>query len=250
MDAILRDAYHEWNLSNWLDQRVIAISKYHSEVWVDYEDAGGEPAVIVATTVSDAFRMWLEIEREEGRNHCAPMLHLLDDMIDRKKREFFRWSRWDALASDWIKHLMSVNPEFGWDHGLVSEIEVVRRSVPYVTATGVYFLIRDKRIVYVGKSTDVYNRLRQHTADKEFDRVAVLRCPPSILDALEAIYIQLFKPELNIVVPKLFSGVSRIADSISEKVADAVLRDGYTGVDGVREELRNGSTRSQVDASQ
>lgn len=237
------NAISEWQLSTWLDQRVIAISKYHSEVWVDYEDTNGEPAVIVAATVSDAFKMWVEIEREEGRNLRAPMLHLLDDMIENRKRDFFRWSRWEALSSDWLKYIASVNPDLNWDHALVSESEVVKRSSPYVTVTGVYFLIRDDRVVYVGKSNDVHGRLRRHAAEKEFDRVSILRCPTNIIDALEAIYIQLFRPEMNSVVPKLFSGVSRI-ESTCEKIADAVLADGYPGVQKVYEELRNGSPRA------
>lgn len=80
---------------------------------------------------------------------------------------------------------------------LLSEREIYNASVRLPPKTGVYFLMRGKRVVYVGQSTNLYARLARHQEEKEFDRFAHIPCAPEELDALEALYIHLLKPELN-----------------------------------------------------
>jgi hypothetical protein len=91
-----------------------------------------------------------------------------------------------------------------------------------VSPIGIYLLLREKEVLYVGKSRNVYNRLAQHYMSKKRGRVlrsAALRgdkgvgvpipfthvlvrfCPPTLLDELEARYINEFKPEFNTVIP-------------------------------------------------
>lgn len=70
-------------------------------------------------------------------------------------------------------------------------------SIP--VQSGIYFLIREGVIVYVGKSGNVYRRVSDHTKTKEFDRISVIECSAESLDALERVYIKKFKPVLNIV---------------------------------------------------
>lgn len=79
---------------------------------------------------------------------------------------------------------------------LLSEEEICEHSVKFENTCGVYFLIKNNKIVYVGQSVNAPARIPQHT-DKDFDSFAVIRCEKESLDALESLYIHLFKPGLN-----------------------------------------------------
>lgn len=61
---------------------------------------------------------------------------------------------------------------------------------------GIYFLVRAGEIIYVGQSTNASSRITGH-GDKDYDRVFLLPCPASQLDQVEAAFIGLFKPTLN-----------------------------------------------------
>jgi len=64
--------------------------------------------------------------------------------------------------------------------------------------TGIYFLICEGDIVYVGQSKDVLARLGQHaTAGVRFDDYRFIECDPIALDALEFHYIKRFAPKFN-----------------------------------------------------
>jgi excinuclease UvrABC nuclease subunit len=83
--------------------------------------------------------------------------------------------------------------------------EIIKNAIPKnrLVVSGVYFLIRNERIVYVGKSTDIYSRLNTHITDKkkEFDSFYVLKTTE--LNTTEKHYIETLKPEYNIaLVPK------------------------------------------------
>lgn len=67
---------------------------------------------------------------------------------------------------------------------------------------GIYFLIWENEIVYIGKSNDVYTRIKQHK-DKIFDRYSIIECPIEELELWEGIFIHEFKPELNKNLPNL-----------------------------------------------
>ena len=66
--------------------------------------------------------------------------------------------------------------------------------------SGIYFLIKDDKIVYVGMSSDLYRRLATHVMGqmgRQFDRVTWLKCPLAKCSGLESYYIRKFKPPLN-----------------------------------------------------
>jgi hypothetical protein len=78
--------------------------------------------------------------------------------------------------------------------------EIISRSAPIQSVDpGVYFLIDGATIVYVGQSTNVWARIRQHQSDQEkiFDRVTVMKVCRSHLLKTERHYIELFKPKYN-----------------------------------------------------
>ena len=66
-------------------------------------------------------------------------------------------------------------------------------------ACGIYFLLRDKEIVYIGQSVDCFSRVSSHARDKmkNFNRACYVPVPQKELDDIEATMIALFKPEHN-----------------------------------------------------
>ena len=84
-------------------------------------------------------------------------------------------------------------------HQIIAEKQPVRFTYP-----GLYFLIRDNEIVYVGQSiTNVLVRIGQHSLDKEFDSVTVLQTLPNAnLNDLEASYIYHLEPQYNGNMPR------------------------------------------------
>jgi len=69
---------------------------------------------------------------------------------------------------------------------------------------GVYFLLADDEIVYVGQSVDVKKRLKQHAdySEKTFNRFFFVQCDRLELNKLEAYYILKFRPKYNIAIPR------------------------------------------------
>lgn len=62
--------------------------------------------------------------------------------------------------------------------------------------TGIYLLIKDGGVVYVGQSINIERRIKQHT-DKEFDSYEAIKCDGDLLDSAEAFYITLHNPKYN-----------------------------------------------------
>jgi len=65
------------------------------------------------------------------------------------------------------------------------------------SCTGVYFLIKQCEIVYVGQSVNVFNRIGNHRGIKDFDAFSYIECPKNQLDVLESIYIHFLNPKYN-----------------------------------------------------
>jgi excinuclease UvrABC nuclease subunit len=70
---------------------------------------------------------------------------------------------------------------------------------------GIYFLIQDEEIVYVGKSEDYIKRISTHQKEskKVFDSFSVLQISDSLeRDVTEAFYIVAFSPKYNSQPPQ------------------------------------------------
>jgi hypothetical protein len=65
-------------------------------------------------------------------------------------------------------------------------------------SAGVYFLIHEGVVVYVGQSLHPVSRVKQHTSCKEFDRVLFLPTLPEELDGVEGTFIRHLKPKYNV----------------------------------------------------
>lgn len=79
---------------------------------------------------------------------------------------------------------------------LVPISEIVRKSSSYGNVCGVYFLIKNSEIVYIGQSINIAARITSHK-DKDFDSVSYVTCRRSELDILESLYIIAYNPVLN-----------------------------------------------------
>lgn len=97
---------------------------------------------------------------------------------------------------------------------LAKEEDIVAASNPVDGACGVYFLVRDNKVIYVGQSLNVFQRIREHE-HKNFDRYAYIPCDESMLDKLESLYIYFLMPPLN--------GHLRNGDKIAPLKLEAIL---------------------------
>ncbi len=96
------------------------------------------------------------------------------------------------------RRLSTANHKFLSSAAFYGEDEIVGTSTPIPETSGVYFLIKDGRVVYVGKSNNVHRRIQEHLKQKCFDRINVIECPEPELGRIEAHYIRAFRPVLNI----------------------------------------------------
>jgi hypothetical protein len=61
---------------------------------------------------------------------------------------------------------------------------------------GVYFLIKQERVIYIGQATNLLARLASHQV-RDYDSVGFIPAPAELLDELEGYWIAAFHPEHN-----------------------------------------------------
>ena len=82
------------------------------------------------------------------------------------------------------------------NRALLTAEQIVAGAMPWEANSGVYFLVQDIEIVYVGQSRNVGARVSDHK-DKTFNRYAFVPCSLAMLDQVESLYIHLLRPKLN-----------------------------------------------------
>ena len=82
---------------------------------------------------------------------------------------------------------------------MVSIENVLENAISYDQTCGIYFLVKDSEILYVGQSVCVFTRIRTHENGGriKFNRIAWVECNKEHLDILESLYIHMFKPSMN-----------------------------------------------------
>lgn len=87
------------------------------------------------------------------------------------------------------------------NRGLMTAEGITAAAICLKQTSGVYFLIADGEIVYVGKSTNVESRLVNHSFTKagQFDSYFVIEAPEKFLRDLECRYITALRPKLNCI---------------------------------------------------
>jgi hypothetical protein len=73
-----------------------------------------------------------------------------------------------------------------------------------IKLSGIYFLMVGSHIVYIGQTTDLFQRLAAHSrGDKPFTKIRFIGCQIDKLNYYEMRWILRFKPFYNIVgIPK------------------------------------------------
>lgn len=81
----------------------------------------------------------------------------------------------------------------------LSEKFIASQAVPFVEVVGVYFLIQNEKIVYIGQSTNIFKRLYEHKKDKDksWDAYSYIECSAGELDIVESMYIFKYEPIYN-----------------------------------------------------
>lgn len=120
------------------------------------------------------------------------------------------WVLIDVDVAEWVRRLALVQrsnaiPPTGSTKALLAAFKPealivshprLRSSAP--RAEGVYFLIRDGRVTYVGSSQNVRERIRGHaTNGRPFDRCAWTLTSPFLRSALETVHIAMWSPPGN-----------------------------------------------------
>ena len=87
------------------------------------------------------------------------------------------------------------------DYTLLEEDLLIKRSMPVEKSSGVYFLIKDKEIAYIGSSRNLFHRIGGYLGglkkEKNFDRFYFIEAEKSEIEILEAKYILKFLPKQN-----------------------------------------------------
>jgi len=80
--------------------------------------------------------------------------------------------------------------------------KIIENKCGYSQLCGIYFLIKDNSVVYVGQSKNMVERIHAHARDKDFDSYYFLEVDSNELNNFEAMYITLYQPEYNKIFPK------------------------------------------------
>lgn len=84
--------------------------------------------------------------------------------------------------------------------GIVALSEVADRivSCPMPRCSGVYFLLLEGEVVYVGQALSIFRRLHDHLGLYEFDAVAWIPVAPRDLNRVERLWINKLGPRHNV----------------------------------------------------
>ena len=82
---------------------------------------------------------------------------------------------------------------------LLTKEEIIAGKVGLPSTTGIYFLIKDCEVVYVGQSVSIATRVRTHMQEdyKDFNYYAYIECKQEHLNIMESLYIHSLRPPLN-----------------------------------------------------
>ena len=69
-----------------------------------------------------------------------------------------------------------------------------------ISISGIYFIVRKNKIVYIGKSVNIFSRLNsehKYLSFHKYDYIRFIQCKKSLIDRYEKRWILKFKPEFN-----------------------------------------------------
>ena len=104
--------------------------------------------------------------------------------------------------------------------------DIILKKTPLdkINTTGVYFLIKDKQIVYVGKTENGISRIFVHK-DKDFDSYSFFNVARSDLDWIESVNIIHYKPTYNKqFISSKFTGLAGLNEQCRKKFGSRKMR--------------------------
>lgn len=117
------------------------------------------------------------------------------------------------LQQHWIHHVVTpqgkpiltrscldVIREQGWRKKIfLTKTEALKCASMPRRGIGIYFLIGNKEIIYVGRTTNFFVRMAAHDKGEiPFDAVSFHPMDKALLDIFESEYIRRFKPKYNV----------------------------------------------------
>lgn len=152
---------------------------------------------------------WLQSKTPEERKAIAAKstAKRLANLAEKKNKKLIAQNRVDGLCDqidELEKRLAGLQREENLRLAspkltggtLLSPNDIVKAAMPWGRESGVYFLVDNNDVVYVGQSVNVYARIAQHT-DKRFTHYAIIPCQIELLNKLESLYIHLLRPRFN-----------------------------------------------------
>jgi len=129
-------------------------------------------------------------KKEQEENYIiAEQNRKLNDEINKKRKQLSDIEESINTAKKKLKAKM--------DDPLFEEDDILLLAGIRKRKCGVYFLIKDEEIVYVGQSVNIFSRIGAHETLKDFDTFTYIECDKSELNIIEAKYIVKFKPKYN-----------------------------------------------------
>jgi len=84
------------------------------------------------------------------------------------------------------------------DAKAIPKYHIISSGIPSMKSSGVYFLIKDDEIIYVGQSRNIIYRIGVHSRKVEFDSFSYIEVDEELLSIVEQSFIKRFNPRLNI----------------------------------------------------
>lgn len=79
-------------------------------------------------------------------------------------------------------------------------ISEAKEYIPIKKSTYVYFLINDRRLIYIGQTDSLTGRINEHQKTKDFNKVYCIEVDSKYNNTIEKINIYHHKPSINIVI--------------------------------------------------
>jgi len=174
-----------------------------SEEW-EYLNSDKMPKLFTAEQIAKVTGIEQARLLQLANEGCAPHVRLDGKEIRFLKEHIVYWIKknlvhiCDGTALSPVKVLVPGRADASKTPQELTQFAERLYYTPAWVFTGVYFLVRQNRVVYVGQGVNCGCRSLSHK-DKEFDHVFVMPCPRSELNRVEAAFISVLKPEYNAI---------------------------------------------------
>lgn len=86
-----------------------------------------------------------------------------------------------------------------WDSAYKREniLRSATTTIPFDSSARIYFLLQDTKIVYIGQTEGIAQRIGAHCGDKQFNYVATFTVEAEQLDWVERVNIFRYRPKYN-----------------------------------------------------